>query len=197
MDDQADQALAMLRGAGWSGLSDHGRPGPWTGRRPIRTPASGGWFFWESAYHYLLGPDLAEPLERQPVGAAALSTHLEKKTLGGSSPWIGIRRAGGSGPGIFYIYVDAAPVEIPGSGPPQNAAPGSVMRSRFLVSWGGLRLNREDILDYWSAPMDGQNRTEEYLKPVGRSIYLRGLIEKILPAPVLGPGDRLQCRPET
>lgn len=178
LDDQADQALAMLTGLVKSGflvMDDRALA------RATTDPTScfRKLVFWESAYHYLLGPDLAGPLERQPVGAAFLSSHLDKNSWRltpldrDQSGW---RLKGGA----YYIYADVEPVEIPGNGPPQM--PPRVSEAiEALVSWGGLRLNREDILDYWSAPMDGQNRAEEYLKPVGRSLYLQGLIEKYCP----------------
>ena len=136
--------------------------------------------FWESALHYRPGPNLIEQLDRQPVGAACLASHQ------GGPDWRVRRLAGDCAGwrvkvGSQYLYVDLDPVDNPAEGKPSK--PDSVDRSvELLFGYGGAMMAHEDILEYWSTPLDNDNRTEGYLQPVGRSRYLQALIERFFPA---------------
>ncbi len=132
----------------------------------------GNFTIMESKYHFQLGPSMSNSLQNVQAETCLYMTIKEDGQVNAdmlAGPCSGWRVK--AGPFYLYLSIDQNKVRDPF----MRGLVGKIHNE--LMARAVYYPREEDILNYWSKPDDDVNRSEEYVHPVARSIYLETLIK--------------------
>ncbi len=139
----------------------------------FKKTAAGNLTIMESKYHFQLGPSMSNSLQNVPAETCLYITINESGQINAnalSGPCSGWRVKAGQ----FYLYLSIDQDRV--NDPFLQGQVGNIHNE--LMARAVYYPREDDILNYWSRPDDDVNRSEDYVHPVARSIYLENLIKK-------------------